>query len=244
MSTRFGWERAVKASDMPPTRKLVLLTLATHSNKGGKAWPSQARLAAECGVTDRTIRGHLAAAVEDGWLERTRKGQKVGRAPEKTQTSEYLLRIPNRNVASGSNESPTGTDVPVPDLQPEATRLQPEADDSPTGTGLPPISTRSTTKSIPLASPLSEDGPFDSGTEREAFEEEKPRAVIPLDLYEAAKRLGKQLATLTNDSVSVEDQFGADRRLRNYPELLHTVLTNWRTERIRVGLAYPEQVIR
>lgn len=245
MSRRFTWEREVKEATMPPTRKLVLLAVATHANKIGKAWPSQARLADECGVSERTIRKHIAAAIEEGWLVRTRKGHKVGRAPEQSQTAEYLLASPNRNEGSYCNESPTGSTVPAGDLQPEPGDLQPEPTRFAVGTQRPPINKDQDSNHCPHADLQRESDPFESAPDRDAFEQKPtPRPRVPeLAIFEAAKKLGKQLASLTDDLEMVEAQFQSDKLLRNFPEVLHTTVTNWRTERVRIGLAAPEQRI-
>ena len=245
MSARFAWERAVKSSDMSRARKAILLTLATHSNKRGEVWPSQATVAEESGYAERTVRLHLAEAVKDGWLERLRKGGHVGRNPDTKVTSKYALTTPgNRQVGDGSQDVGSGTPAPVHSWQPADSAWQPAGNGLATGTPLPPINNESIHESTALSSPLRENANGSDPFEREAFEEEETKVVIPLDLYEAAKKLGKQLASLTEDADAVDDQFNADRKLRTYPDLLRTVHIAWHAERIRIGLDLPQQVIR
>lgn len=78
---RFEWERAIRVLDLrPPTRKLVALMVATYADKdGGNAHPGEDRLAAECGITARAVRGHLEALRQVGLLERTFRGSSSGR---------------------------------------------------------------------------------------------------------------------------------------------------------------------
>jgi hypothetical protein len=106
---RFEWERAVRALPIrPPVRKLVGLMLATYANKdGSNAHPGEDRLAADCGLTERAVRGHLAALRDDlGLIERTYRGSQSGR---RKLADEYALRVPadvvarlqHRNAASG-----------------------------------------------------------------------------------------------------------------------------------------------
>ena len=77
---RFGWERLVTSESGPanPTTRHVLLTLATHVNREGQAWPSQKILAAETGLTERSICVHLKLAVDEGWLNRATHGNGKG----------------------------------------------------------------------------------------------------------------------------------------------------------------------
>lgn len=124
---RFTWERHLLGSVEPPTRKLVLLALASFVNKRGVAFPTQQQLAEACGLTPRAIRSHLAAAIECGWVERTR----VGRSGV---ASEYVLKL---STAGTAVPPPTGTQVPLGERQAEREDAQAEPDDTSTGTGVP-----------------------------------------------------------------------------------------------------------
>src|SRR5690348_13630279 len=51
------------------TRKLVFLTLATYANPDGtNAWPSQATLVDQCGLTDRALRDVIEWLGENGFF--------------------------------------------------------------------------------------------------------------------------------------------------------------------------------
>lgn len=93
------WQRYVRNLDLPPTTKLVAYALSTYADlvaKGGgkageNAYPSQTRLAVECGLTPRTVRRHLAELRGLFLLERTRSGSSLGVA----NTSDgYRLVVP------------------------------------------------------------------------------------------------------------------------------------------------------
>lgn len=142
---RFTWERQLlKADDVSGTLLLVLLVLASHMDReSGRARPSQATIAAAAGLSDRAVRGHLATAVESGWLLVESRGHRRGDGT--TVASTYRATTPE-TVAS------TGTGEPVEDkvnrndgagredLNRNLAVPQPEAGGTSTGTGLPPIS--------------------------------------------------------------------------------------------------------
>lgn len=46
----WAWE-----TSLPSTEKMVLLCLCDHANDDGQCWPSMARIARKCSVTDRTV---------------------------------------------------------------------------------------------------------------------------------------------------------------------------------------------
>ena len=187
---RFTWERALLAdADVTAVRLAVLLALATYMGPNGdEARPGHATLAQAVGVTDRTVRGHLAAAVDAGWLEVASRGHRRGTVGV---ASTYLATTPPRTPVQ--DDTPTGSPVPVgpvaqddqgrrTDPQPEAPfRLvsvptgadvpvetvdnppQPEAPRAPTGSHVPPTNQdQETTPPYPPnaspATPESEEG--------------------------------------------------------------------------------------
>ena len=72
--------KAVRASArLTSTERLVLLTIASHAdNRTGEAWPSMPTLAAECGLTTRTIERTVAGMVAAGWLTRDTAASRWG----------------------------------------------------------------------------------------------------------------------------------------------------------------------
>src|SRR3546814_14427932 len=107
------------------------------SSDGSSASASQATLARASGQGSRTVRKHLSAAVEEGWLERTRRGHRQGdglgvssvyRASlparmcllrdESTGTPEPVETPLNRNMEApkpARGVTPTGPGVPTPE---------------------------------------------------------------------------------------------------------------------------------
>lgn len=54
-------------------RKLVLVTLANRTDEYCQCWPSQERLAAECGISTRALSDHLKGLEDDGFISRETK---------------------------------------------------------------------------------------------------------------------------------------------------------------------------
>jgi predicted ArsR family transcriptional regulator len=92
--TRYQWERAIRCMEiLPPARKLVALVLATYANNDGtNARPGEGRLAQNCGISERAVRGHLAALRDLGLIVRTFQGSSAGR--QKLADS-YDLNMPS-----------------------------------------------------------------------------------------------------------------------------------------------------
>jgi hypothetical protein len=55
--------------------RLVLLSLADHANQLGFAFPSIARLADRCILTDRSVIRKIAQLEQENWIAKTRKGK-------------------------------------------------------------------------------------------------------------------------------------------------------------------------
>ncbi len=70
-----GWLHRARAAGLTAGALLSYVALSLYANADGEAMVSQTRLAADCGVTDRTIRNHLRRWQRAGLLEaRTRCG--------------------------------------------------------------------------------------------------------------------------------------------------------------------------
>lgn len=73
---RWNWRELLASEDshLPPTTRLVLLTLSLHMNvHGANAWPSQELLAKRTGLSERAIREHLAIAQKQDWIQITQR---------------------------------------------------------------------------------------------------------------------------------------------------------------------------
>ncbi|WP_069267396.1 helix-turn-helix domain-containing protein [Paraburkholderia nodosa] len=85
------WRHAIIKSKLPPTTRHVLLTLSCHLNDLGEdCFPSTAMLAAETGLSERSVCTHLALAAEQGWFV----VRKHGYGKQKWARHEYFPRIP------------------------------------------------------------------------------------------------------------------------------------------------------
>ncbi len=59
------WQLAI-----PSGRKIVLLSLADQANDHGVCWPSMAKIAVRCSITERSVRSHVAEMELSGLLRR------------------------------------------------------------------------------------------------------------------------------------------------------------------------------
>lgn len=96
-TSRWDFERAVLASDLPAPRRLILLALATRADAEtcripDEYSPSHARIADDTGLSRRTVVDHLAALETGGWVKITRPSPAQQRAEHKP--NQYRLRIP------------------------------------------------------------------------------------------------------------------------------------------------------
>jgi hypothetical protein len=96
-----SWARRQKTGSA--TFKAVLMALAGYADEKGLCWPSQAALAEETEMTDRSVRTALGALEDAGFIQREKKYRKDG-----TRDSDRItLLLPER--ASGSQaERPSG----------------------------------------------------------------------------------------------------------------------------------------
>jgi DNA-binding transcriptional MocR family regulator len=73
---RWRWLIASERGPSSPTTRHVLLTLSLHmAADGGRAFPSEQRLAQETGLSERAVSTHLRLASEKGWIVRRRRRQ-------------------------------------------------------------------------------------------------------------------------------------------------------------------------
>lgn len=88
-----------------PTAKLILLCLANYADEDGVCWPSQKRLAADTGVTDRAIRSNLVFLEDAGLIERSRRKRPDGSRNSDSYVLSYRKIIPGvRNETTGLPE--------------------------------------------------------------------------------------------------------------------------------------------
>jgi hypothetical protein len=107
--TPYEWQRAILASDLPSTTKLVLMALSTHLNKEtGFAFPSIRMLMEETSLGSEAVVKHIADARRGGWIEISNHGYQDQRWARKS----YRPRIPV-NLKEGVSPSKTPYDIGV-----------------------------------------------------------------------------------------------------------------------------------
>lgn len=94
--SRLAFERAVRRSSLPPTSRLVALTVATWAGIGDglipdRFQPSLSTLEAATGLGRRAVREHLDRLERDGWVVRDRPTAQAARSGARTH---YRLTIP------------------------------------------------------------------------------------------------------------------------------------------------------
>lgn len=87
----FSWRQAILDSELPPTTRHVLLTLACHMNDAGQScYPSIELLCKETGLSNRAVITHLQNAAEAGWISVA----KHGFAGQRWANNEYKMAWP------------------------------------------------------------------------------------------------------------------------------------------------------
>lgn len=98
---KFAWHKALlNDAQLEPLTKLVAVAVWDDANEDGThAWPGARRLAARTGLSDASVRKHLALARNAGWLERVKV-----RPPGTRLADEYRLTAPLRAIEEGTEE--------------------------------------------------------------------------------------------------------------------------------------------
>lgn len=116
MVTRWEVTKAVRASDLPSSSRLVMLTLADVADTGtaeipARFTPSLSVLSRETGLDRRTIQRHLAALEASGWVVRRRPDAQAQWAGERVG---YRLDLPGdmEPPLAAGHHPPGGTETP------------------------------------------------------------------------------------------------------------------------------------
>lgn len=119
--TPYEWQRAILASDLPSTTKLVLMALSTHINKEtGLAFPSIRMLMKEVSLGSEAVVKHIGNAKKAGWIEIGNHGYQDQRWARKS----YRPRIPV-NLKEGVSPSKTPYDVKGVSIEREGVSIEP-----------------------------------------------------------------------------------------------------------------------
>jgi hypothetical protein len=125
LSPLFTWRLAIasKDSDLPPTVRLAAHTLALHMNTdGGSCFPSIATLAAESGLSERSVQKAIRHLEDAGWLRvrlggSPRGGRRRANTYQATFSNSYLEKEAGEAQEDGNhrplNELPWSPSGPV-----------------------------------------------------------------------------------------------------------------------------------
>lgn len=142
------WRSAICDSGLPSTTRHVALTLSLYMNeRGGSAHPGAVALAHDTGLSERSVRGHLADLTAGGWLTLVEQGGLKG---DRRVANSYQAAIPPGFDPSPRTPAPPAG-VPAPDSADTAKSPTPAADDT---TPEPPAGVPASTPAPPAGVPL------------------------------------------------------------------------------------------
>ncbi|MCP4115382.1 MAG: helix-turn-helix domain-containing protein [Desulfobacteraceae bacterium] len=123
-----NWLNLVFSAELPPYAKLIASYLSTYMNARNQcAWPSIARISAECSIARRSVFTHLDELENSGWLSRKSGGQHDG----KNIANLYTITVPptskDGGVVQELHGGGAGAALPVvqelhPNLQDKSTK--------------------------------------------------------------------------------------------------------------------------
>lgn len=122
-----NYGEVIWSSDLKSLTKLVGLFLSRCANGDAEvAWPSQARIASETGMSERSVRNHLDILEDGGWILRDRGGLSVG---GEVNITRYILDIPHNFKAQFPTAGDAGS-MPNQHDQPAGDAVGPTAGDA------------------------------------------------------------------------------------------------------------------
>lgn len=134
MTRPLEWMRAVRDADPPFTtaRLAVLWALALRMDSTGHGFASANQLASDAGVHERTARRAIDEARGRGYLNRTRRGHRLGNG--RAVASEWELTLPTQPVTGDllADSQPVTGDL-LTQSQPVRKHSQPVTGDRPRG---------------------------------------------------------------------------------------------------------------
>lgn len=138
--TPFDASRLVMSRTFPSsTQKFVMLVLALYADEAWSCFPGQALLAANTGLTDRTVRSALSELEATGLISRKARFNGSGRTSDRY----WLIREAIGGLPVAVPERISGTSS-----EPEIDAGVPEIDDIPTGSSFR-VTTSRTTRELP-----------------------------------------------------------------------------------------------
>ncbi|GIG57103.1 hypothetical protein Lfu02_14750 [Longispora fulva] len=108
---------ALRGSELPAVARHLMLTLLTYCEDdtlvlAAADSPSVTELAEDTGLNRSTVRRHLAALDDDGWLTRQHPDRRAARA--RGLVIAYVLQVPEGTDVPGFDSAGAGEDVPEP----------------------------------------------------------------------------------------------------------------------------------
>lgn len=92
---RWDWIRALRESELDPTARLVAFALSFHMDADGtQAYPGPTLLAAESGLSLRSVKAKLAELEASGWIECVERGRSTTATGRKA--NKYRASVPTR----------------------------------------------------------------------------------------------------------------------------------------------------
>lgn len=133
-AVKWAWSQQVGNS----TRKLVLVALADHSNSDGECWPSLARVAEFAECDERTVRRHIVALENGGFVVRE------GRRPRPDgyfgmRTYRLLMDSESTGQQCPPDNLSTGHEGPCPPDTTDRVQRTPVSGKEPTTEPNPPV---------------------------------------------------------------------------------------------------------
>ncbi len=106
------WINTIWETDMPSSAKLVACCLRRYmNNQNDMAWPSVARIAGECGLSERCVQGYLKLLCAEGWLVNTGNSH-LG-------TVKYQANTPAKIAPPAESAPPQNNAIPPAESAPE-----------------------------------------------------------------------------------------------------------------------------
>lgn len=106
----FAYQRAIRASNLNSTERLVLLTLTTWASGSApwSVWPSNEELAEACALSEKTLKRALKSLADAGWLERSRTLTQRSLTLTLGQGQNFPIERGKNDPIDGDKTSPTG----------------------------------------------------------------------------------------------------------------------------------------
>jgi Helix-turn-helix domain len=177
-----------------------------------KAWPFQSTLAADLGVTDRTVRNGIANLVKRGHLSVTPRGR--------DQSAIYKMIIQDRKSTSGLNEEKPETDFRSSTEDRKSGAARPEKKRTKTGSAFP-------TEPLfePLREPLKEESPPREGESRSSGRRSQPKIRWPEGFELTAEMITYAAEKAGWDRRRTELQF---ERFENHSRQHGRIYSDWK----------------